>query len=184
MFRMLIQVLFVDSENKRHVLTVYNGKEVTARVVQEECGTWFTSHPREGEEEKPKKRKLLDINWDTAFYAYPWDDTYMVFNGNELPKFKSEYLGELEIDGGATEKSEFCNIYAVYVISKWCLNHKEITQYLFNKHGFTAEEATLEQLNADIDIECYPGIIKNKKWVFLVEEVIRESKLKGYKETD
>lgn len=172
MEKILVQVHYIDLNGKCGHLTVYQGKSITGRVCHKDFGTCISSDPKRGEPRK--KLRIIDIDPST-FYTTDFYSCMTQFNGVELPIFKIQHIGKYEIDDGPTDDFNYCTGYAVYDISEWCVNNKEITQYLFDKHGFTPEEATIEHLKESICKKNYSRYFTDPKWTFLAEEIIRES---------
>lgn len=172
MEKMLVQVAYVNPEGKWNSFTVYQGKRITGRVCHKDFGVSIASNPKRGE--PYKKLRIIDME-PSMLYPMPLHPYATQFKGVDLPIFEAQYIGKYEIDDGPTDDFIYCDMYAVYDISLWCINHKEITQYLFDKHGFTPEEATIEHLKESICEKNYSRYFTDPKWAFLAEGIIRES---------
>lgn len=172
MEKMLVQVAYMDSEDNCSFLTVYQGKRITGRICHKDFGVDIASNPKKGE--PYRKLRIIDME-PSMFYPMPFHSYTIQFNGVKLPTFQAQYIGKYEIDDGPTDDFIYCDNDVVSIVSEWCVNNKEITQYLFDKHGFTPEEATIEHLKESICEKNYSRYFTDPKWAFLAEEIIRES---------
>lgn len=188
MEKMLVQVYYKTSGDNDRYVTIYQGREIKGRVCHNEFGTFIKSYSIDGKTLTNKgyevyrkgriykRRKLMDVD-PCEFHPYPWMSCKIRFKGQDIPLFQEEYIGRFEIYNGITDLFHFCDTRTVKIIAEWCIDNKVHTQYLFDKYGFTKTEATIEQLKKDIYEYGYSMYCTDLKWVFLTEEIIRESEL-------